>query len=248
MHLIDEGDDLAVSVLDLLEHRLQSLLELAAVLRTGDHRGEVEANEPLVLQAHGDVTFDDALGKPLDDGGLTDTRLADQHRVVLRATTQHPDHPADLLIAADHRIEFALAGPLGEVETEPLERLVLILRVLAGDAMASPHLAKRGEQGLVVDPAETLALAVQRKQEMLGREVLVGEVLANLVGLVEDVAKGPAELGLGAIGVGQFVENEFGLVARSDDVDLDPVQEREDNALLLAEQGEQQVFRNDLRV
>ena len=83
---------------------------------------------------------------------------------------------------------------------------------------------------------------------MLGGEVLVGEVLAHLVGFVEDVAEGPAELGLGAIGVGQFVEDEFGLVARGDDVDLDPVQERKDNPLFLAEQGEQQVFRNDLRV
>ena len=100
----------------------------------------------------------------------------------------------------------------------------------------------------MVDPAEALALAVQGEQEMLGGEVLVGEVLANLVGFVEDVAKGPAELGLGAVGVGQLVEDKFGLVARGDNVDLDPVQEREDNALLLAEQGEQQVFRNDLRV
>ena len=145
VHLVDERDDLTVGVLDLLEHRLQSLLELTAVLGAGDHGGEIETDEPLVLEARGYVTFDDALGKPLDDGGLADTRLADQHRVVLRATTQHADHPADLLIATDHRIEFALAGPLGEVETEPLERLVLILRVLAGDAMASPHLAKRGE-------------------------------------------------------------------------------------------------------
>ena len=248
MHLVDKRDDLTVGVLDLLEHRLQSLLELTAVLGARDHGGEIETDEPLVLEARGYVTFDDALGKPLDDGGLADTRLADQHRVVLRATTQHPDHPADLLIATDHRIEFALAGPLGEVETEPLERLVLILGVLAGDAMASPHLAKRGEQGLVVDPAEALALAVQGEQKMLGGEVLVGEVLTNLVGFVKDVAKGPAELGLGAVGVGQLVEDEFGLVARSDDVDLDPVQEREDNAFLLAEQGEQQVFRNDLRV
>ena len=248
VHFVDEGDDLAVGVLDLFEYRLQSLLELAAVLRAGDHRGEIEADEALVLEARGNVAFDDALGKPLDDGGLADPRLADQHRVVLRATTQHPDHPADLLIAADHRIEFALAGPLGEVEAEPLERLVLILGVLAGDAMTSPHLAKRREQGLVVDPAEALALAVQREQEMLGGEVLVGEVLAHLIGFVEDVAEGPAELGLGAIGVGQFVEDEFGLVARGDDVDLDPVQERKDNPLFLAEQGEQQVFRNDLRV
>ncbi len=36
---------------DLAEHRLQALLELAAVLRAGDHRAEVERHHPLVPSA-----------------------------------------------------------------------------------------------------------------------------------------------------------------------------------------------------
>ena len=35
--LVDEGDDLAVRVLDLVEDALQALLELATVLRAGHH-------------------------------------------------------------------------------------------------------------------------------------------------------------------------------------------------------------------
>ena len=42
VQLVDEEDDLALALLDLLEHRLQAVLELAAVLRAGDHRAEVE--------------------------------------------------------------------------------------------------------------------------------------------------------------------------------------------------------------
>ena len=42
VQLVDEGDDLAAGVLDLLEHGLEPLLELAAVLRAGHHRGQVE--------------------------------------------------------------------------------------------------------------------------------------------------------------------------------------------------------------
>ena len=42
VHLVDEGDDLALGVGDLLEHGLQPLLELAAVLGAGHHRAEVE--------------------------------------------------------------------------------------------------------------------------------------------------------------------------------------------------------------
>ena len=43
VQLVDEGDDLAVGVLDLLEHGLEPLLELAAVLRAGHHRGRGRA-------------------------------------------------------------------------------------------------------------------------------------------------------------------------------------------------------------
>ena len=110
VQLVDEGDHLALGALDLLEHRLEPLLELAAVLRAGDHRGQVEAEHPLALERVRDVARDDALGQSLDDGGLADAGLADQHRVVLGTTRQHLDHPADLGVAADDRVELALSA------------------------------------------------------------------------------------------------------------------------------------------
>ena len=55
VHLVDERDDLAVGLGDLLEDGLQALLELAAVLRTGDHPAEVERDHALVLQPLGHV-------------------------------------------------------------------------------------------------------------------------------------------------------------------------------------------------
>ena len=100
--------DLAAGVLDLLEHGLEPLLELAAVLRAGHHRGQVEAEHAAALERVGHVAGDDALGEPLDDGGLADAGLADQHRVVLGTPGQHLDHPADLGVAADDRVEPAL--------------------------------------------------------------------------------------------------------------------------------------------
>ena len=85
VQLVDEGDDLAVAVGDLLEDRLHALLELAAILRTCDHRADVERDQALVAQALRHVAFDDAPCESLDDRGLADTGLADEHRVVLRA-------------------------------------------------------------------------------------------------------------------------------------------------------------------
>ena len=74
-------------------------------------------------------------GEALDDGGLADAGLADEHRVVLRPAREHLDDAADLLVAADHRVELALARQLGQVAAVPLERLVLALGVLVGHAL-----------------------------------------------------------------------------------------------------------------
>ena len=73
----------------------------------------------------GTSPFDDALGQPLDDGGLAHARLADEHRIVLGAAGQHLHHAANLLVAADDRIELAVAREVGEVAGVALERLVL---------------------------------------------------------------------------------------------------------------------------
>ena len=64
---------------------------------------------------------DDPLGQPLDDGGLADAGLADQDRVVLGPAGEDLDHPLDLGLAADDRVELALARELGEIAGEFVE-------------------------------------------------------------------------------------------------------------------------------
>ena len=113
VQLVDERDDLPAGVLDLLEHGLEPLLELAAVLRAGHHRGQVEAQHAATLQRVGHVAGDHALGEALDDGGLADAGLTDQHRVVLGTPAEHLHHPPDLGVAADDRVELAVLGRTG---------------------------------------------------------------------------------------------------------------------------------------
>ena len=84
VELVDEQDDVA-ALGDLLHHLLQALLELTAVLRPGDERREVERVDLLALEDLRDLARGDARGESLDDGGLADARLADEHRVVLLA-------------------------------------------------------------------------------------------------------------------------------------------------------------------
>ena len=140
VQLVDEENDLAFRVLDLGEDGLEPLLELAAVLRPGQERADVERPDALALQALGDVAGDDPLREPLGDRGLADTGLADQDGVVLRPAREHLDHAADLLVAPDDGVELALLGGLGQVAAELGERLVGALGILARDPPAAAHL------------------------------------------------------------------------------------------------------------
>src|SRR5204863_9065739 len=106
VELVDEEDDAALGLLHLVEHRLEALLELAAELRAREQRTHVEREDGAILQPLGHVAAHDALREALDDGGLADARLADEHRVVLRLAREDADDAADLLIAADDRIEL----------------------------------------------------------------------------------------------------------------------------------------------
>ena len=93
------------------QHRLQPLLELAAIFGAGDEGAHVERQELLVLEAFRHVAIDDAQRQAFGDRRLADARLADQHRIVLGAPRQHLDGAADFLVAPDDRVELALRAP-----------------------------------------------------------------------------------------------------------------------------------------
>ena len=68
------------------------------------------------LQRRRHVALRDAQREAFHHGGLADTRLAGQNRIVLAAARQNVDHLADLEIAAQHRIDLAALGALGQVD------------------------------------------------------------------------------------------------------------------------------------
>ena len=79
----------------------------------------------LPASVSGTSSFTIALGDALGDRRLADARVADQHRVVLGPPGEDLDRLLDLVGAADHRVELALARGLGEVAAVLVQRLGL---------------------------------------------------------------------------------------------------------------------------
>ena len=257
VQLVDEQHDRALGLRDLGQHRLEPILELAAILRAGDQRPHVEADDALVLEALGHVAADDALRQPLDDGGLADAGLADQHRVVLGPARQHLDDAADLLVAADDRIELVLARQRGQVAAVALERLVLALGVLVGDPLAATDRHQRLEHAVVGDAVtrerlgagRSAGFADQRQQQMLGADELVLEAGQLAFGLLQDAAETRREAGVGrAVGLGQLVQQLLRVGADHARVDLQLAQDVGHDAARLRDQRRQEVLRIDLRM
>ena len=128
VHLIDEENDPAAGSGHFLQHGLQPLLELSAIFRAGDHRAQVERQQFLVLQAVRHVAVDDAQRKAFHDSGLAHAGFADQHRIVLGAAGKNLHRAPDLLVAADHRVELAVAGGLGEIARILLQCVISVFR------------------------------------------------------------------------------------------------------------------------
>ena len=186
VQLVDEQDDPALGLLHLAQHRLQAVLELAAVLRTRHHRAQIERHDVAVLQTGRHITCDDALRESLDDSRLARARLTDKHRVVLGAAGKHLDGAADFLGTADHRVEFALARLLGEVLPVLLQGLELGLFLLVGHARVAAELLigrfdilARDARAVQDAPSRALVLR-KRDEQMLARGVAVTELLRRL--------------------------------------------------------------------
>ena len=247
--LVDEQNHRALGVHHLLDHRLQAVLELAAVLGAGDQRPQVERHDLPPLEQLGHVPVGDAARQPLGHGRLADPGLADEHRVVLGAAVEDLHDTADLVVAPDHRVELARAGQLREVAAVLLERLELSLRVLVGHAVRATHLLDGGKQRVAADAVarEELRRGAPRhrgdgEQQVLDRDVLVLELGGELGCRLEDRAEVAGGLRLGTpLGGGQAAQSlyEVFLQARKRRADL--LQQPGSEPFLLLEEGLEQV-------
>ncbi len=250
VQLIDEEDHGAVRRRDLLEHRLEAVLELAAILAAGDHRAEVERDHALVLEALGHVAGRDPLGEPLGDRGLTDTRLADEHGVVLGPPGEHLDDPANLVVTADHRVELAATRRVGQVAAVLLERLVFGLRVRVRHPLRASDRLERGvhpvggDAGLLEQaPRLPVTVGAQREQQVFGGNVLVLETAHLFESGQQHRPQRAADRGIAHPHLlGAVLERRVQARRHRLRGNLEPAQERRHQAVLLLEERQQQML------
>ena len=181
---VDEQDGVRVR-LQLLQHLLQPLLEVAAIAGAREQRAHVEREHGGGRQHFRHFAIDDALGKPFRDRGLADAGIADEQRIVLLAAAQHLDRAVDFGIAADDRIDLAVARLLVEVDAIGFERLALLLGVLValgfGLLIDAAHGSGFGDAGPLGDAVTDIVDRV-----VAGHVLLLQEISGMTLALGED--------------------------------------------------------------
>ena len=261
VELVDEEDDVA-ALGDLLHHLLQPLLELAAVLRSGDERREVEGVDLLALQDLGHLVGRDAGGETLDDGGLADAGLADEHGVVLLPAREDLHDALDLRLAADDRVELALLGGLRQVAAELVEELRALRLLARGNPGSRLPPAGAGEHAddLVADLlrvrveveedpcGDAFVLAHETEQNVLGADVVVAEGECFAQRQLEDLLGARRERDLAGGDLVALSDDARDLCAHFLHRDVERLEDASCEALLLAEQPQQDVLRADVVV
>ena len=189
VQFIDKEQDLAFALGDFLQHGLQTFLKFTPVLGAGDQAAHIQAENGAVFQAVRHVAPDNSLGQPLGNGGFTNAGLADQHRVVLGFPGQNPNDAADLVIPANDRVQLLVPGGGGQVGAVFGQRVIGVLRGLAGNAAVAPHALQNRQEGVEgngVAVPQLLhgagGLFQQAHEQMLHAHVLVLHLLRPFLG------------------------------------------------------------------
>src|SRR5579871_2448903 len=115
MDFVDEQDR-AFDGFELLDDRLQPLLEIAAITGARDQRAHVEGVDGRCPQNLGHLAFDDLAREALGYCRLSNAGIAHEKRIVLLPPAENLDGALDLRFASDQRINAALLRLLVEID------------------------------------------------------------------------------------------------------------------------------------
>ena len=176
VNLIDDKNDVAAG-LDLGDEAFHAALKLAAELRSGDERRQVEQIDLFVAQLERDIARDDALRQTLGDGRLADARLTDEAGIVLLTAVEDLHHTLRFDLAADDLVQLTGAGTAREAQTVSVEELVFLhLGLFRLAVLRLLRLLARGDLALIAEQA----VHVRECRRAAADVVLVGLVRLRL--------------------------------------------------------------------
>ena len=195
MNLINKQNHLAFRCLGFIHQILQSLLKLAAKRRAGQHRTHVNAANTATLQRIRLIFINDVLRQTFHNRSLAYASIADQHRIVLRATHQRLNHSTYLEVTTDDRIKPTGSSHLCQVDRILRQRtfvgsLIIPCRMRITSTLLVSYVKALG-RNLVLrqNPNQTtVRLLDDRDQEVINRDVAVAEsVVPDVPGLMQNV-------------------------------------------------------------
>ena len=195
MKLIDEQNDVAVTLFYFIKDGFQSLLELAAEFGPGQQSAHVQRKDPPVAQPLRHVALHNALRQTLHDCRLADTGFADEDRIVLGFARQNSNGTANFVVAADHRIKLALPRLRYQVEAILVQSLIGAFRGIAGDPLMSTHRCQCFQQCIPRDAKlaqdgvrwALVRIVGKRQHQMFDRDVIILESPGFLLGLEKQI-------------------------------------------------------------
>src|SRR5262249_60832875 len=103
VNFVDKHDRAGIG-LDLLDHLLEALVEIAAIARAGEQRAHVEGKYGRAFEHVRYFAVHDSPGEAFGDRGLADAGIAHEQRIALLSAAKHLNGAVDLGIAADQWI------------------------------------------------------------------------------------------------------------------------------------------------
>ncbi len=180
MNFIDEKHG-AFLGLQLVQHRLQPLLEVAAIAGAGQQRAHVERPDRGIFQHFWNFALHDFAGQAFCDGGFADAGIAHIERVVLGPAAENLDRALHFAFAADQRVDFAgrrLVVQIDAIGFERTTRLFLFAAVLLG-ALVLALL------GLPFGPRSRTGIRRTPYRPALGAAASLGDAMRDEVDRVE---------------------------------------------------------------
>ena len=192
-------------------------------------RAPCPGEHPLVLEPFRHFAIDDALGQPSTMAVLPTPGAPISTGLFLVRRLQHLDGAANFVIPADHRVELAEFGPLGESMVY-FSSAWRFSSALASSTFLPPRtLSMAASSFSLVSPGRAAArqgplLVEGRQHEEFGRDELILALLGQLVADVEQPAEAVGELDVPfhTADAGQAVQ--LLAEARAQGIDVEPGQ------------------------